>query len=197
MLAGLLLTFPASLWSTPSAWAQPTDRPLRFPKSDVTVTYRFDKEVPDSPRKLQIIYSKAGGRIRIDYFRWVEAKYPYLAVIIDRPADRVITVLPERRAYTERQVAGRDDSAGAFLKDDMVLSRRGTAMVAHASCTEWKIDVPGDSGGQNTACVTDDGITLRLVTPNVSSLTATDIRYGTPPDDVFNPPAGFHREPVP
>jgi len=50
-----------------------------------------------------------------------------------------------------------------------------------------------------TACVTDDGIVLRLASkrPSVASLIAVDIHYGTPPDDLFSPPKGFPRERIP
>jgi hypothetical protein len=53
---------------------------------------------------------------------------------------------------------------------------------------------PGD-----TACITDDGIALRIASasPAFISLTATAIHYGSPPVDFFDPPAGFRREASP
>ena len=60
-----------------SAWAQQADRPLPLPKSEVAVIYQIDKAT-DAPRKLQLTYSDAGERVRVDYFRWVEAKDPLL-----------------------------------------------------------------------------------------------------------------------
>jgi hypothetical protein len=184
----------------PGAWAQQAqaDRPQVIPKSDVAVIYRFDGVAKNYPRKLQITYTKAGERVRIDYFRWFEAKYPYLTLIFDRPADRLISVQPERKVYFDRPI-GDNHNPGALLSDDMTLTRLGTEVVAHAPCTVWKISVPGKEDDGGTACVTADGIVLRVsaTKPTVKTLIATDIRYGAPPDDVFDPPKRFTREPLP
>jgi hypothetical protein len=61
------------------------------------------------------------------------------------------------------------------------------------------MQVPGNNDEQDTACVTDDGIVLRLVSskPNVLAITAIAIHYGTPPDGTFDLPAGFKRQPGP
>jgi hypothetical protein len=195
--AGLLVALLQSLWSTSSVGAQ-VDRPLSLPKADVTVTYRFDNMPYGGPRKLRITYAKGGELVRVDIFRWVEAKYPSKWNIFDRPGDRLITVEPERRAYAERSI-GNNPNPGALLGADTHFSRQGTDTVAHAPCTEWKVEAPGESNDQDTACVTDDGIVLRLASkrPSVASLIAVDIHYGTPPDDLFSPPKGFPREHIP
>ena len=197
MSASLLGALLQSLWSTPSAWAQ-VDRPLSLPKVDVTVTYRFDKMPYGGPNKLRVTYAKGGELVRVDAFRWVEAKYPSVSTIFDRPRDRLITVQAEHRAYTERSV-GSSPNPGAFISGDTLFSRQGTDTVAHAPCTEWKVEAPGKPNDQDTACVTDDGIVLRLAStrPSVASLIAIDIHYGAPPDDLFDPPKGFIRERTP
>jgi hypothetical protein len=147
---------------------------------------------------MQVTYTLAGERVRIEYFRWVEAKYPYLALIFDHPADRLISVQPERRAYIERPI-GSNINPGILIPEDRIFTRLGTAVVAHAPCTEWKLEGRGDTVTQSTACVTDDGILLSLasVKPTVGSLTATDIHYGSPPDSTFDPPEKFRRVPAP
>jgi hypothetical protein len=193
----LLVALLQGLWSTPSAWAQ-VDRPLSLPKADVTVTYRFDKMPYGGPKKLRITYTKGGELVRVDAFRWIEAKYPTASTIFDRPGDRLIRVQPERRAYTESSVGG-SPNPGALISTDILFSRQGTDTVAHAPCTEWKVEAPGKPNDQDTACVTDDGIVLRLASkrPSVASLIAIDIHYGTPPDDLFVPPKDFTRERIP
>ena len=197
MPLGLLVALLQGLWSMPSAWAQ-VDRPLSLPKADVTVTYRFDKMPYGGPKKLRITYAKGGELVRVDSFRWSEAKYPTVSTIFDRPGDRLIRVEPERRAYTERSV-GSSPNPGALISADMPFSRQGTDTVAHAPCTEWKVEAPGKPNDQDTACVTDGGIVLRLASkrPSVASLIAIDIHYGTPPDDLFLPPKDFTREQIP
>ena len=88
-----------------SAWGQQADHPLPLPKSEVAVIYRIDKgPTADGAHKLQLTYSDVGERVRVDYFRWVEAKVPYRTRIFDRPADRLITIYPERKTYTERAI---------------------------------------------------------------------------------------------
>ena len=193
----LLIALLLGIWSTLSAWAQ-LDRPLSLPKADVTVTYRFDNMPYGGPKKLRITYTKGGELVRVDDFRWIEAKYPSVSTIFDRPKDRLIKVQAERRVYTESSI-GSSPNPGALISADIPFSRQGTDTVAHSSCTEWKVEAPGKPNDQDTACVTDDGIVLRLASKraSVASLIVTDIHYGTPPDDLFDPPIGFTHERLP
>lgn len=197
LLSGLLVALLPSVWSAPSAWAQQAGTPLLHPTSDVTVLYRFDR-VPEGrePHAVQITYTNAGERVRADYLRFVDAKYPFLTLIFDRPANRVITVFPERKAYVERPV-GDIQNPGALLRADMIFTRQGNDMVAHAPCTVWKVVVNGKGDTGDTACVTDDGIALRLWSPrqSVATMTATSVHYGPPPDGAFDPPPGFKSQP--
>jgi hypothetical protein len=145
----------------------------------------------------QVTYAEAGERVRIDFFRWIDAKVPYKSVIFDHHKNRLITVNPEGKTFTEDPAA--DGNPGALLRTDVMFSRQGKAVVAHAPCTEWLVQAPGTKDEQDTACVTDDGIVLRLVSskPNALSMTAIAIHYGTPPDGTFDLPAGFKRQPGP
>jgi len=195
MLPVLLLALPPHLSWLPLAHAQQADRPLSLPRDDVAVTYRYDGAPEGSPRQMQITYADKGERVRIEYFRWPEAKVPYLALIFDRPANRLISVQPERKAYIDRQI-GNHINPGALLPPNMLFTRQGTSSVAHAPCTEWTIVPPDKPDVSGTACVTGDGIVLHLAStkPTVTTLTATNIHYGAPPDGVFDPPKGFRRE---
>jgi hypothetical protein len=196
-LAPAAVALAASLASAAAAWAQQPDAPVLLPKSDVAVIYRFDKVGLYDYRKWQVTYGDGNKRVRFDYFRWVEAKYPYLTVIYDRPANHFITIRPEDKTYSERPI-GNVNNPGGFLRADMTFTRLGTAVVAFATCTDWRVQEPGINDEQDTACVTEDGIVLRILSskPDVSTMTAIAIRYGTPPEGVFEPPAGFRREPA-
>ena len=110
----------------------------------------------------------------------------------------MITVYPERKAYIERPV-GNIDNPGALLKADMVFTRQGNDVVAHAPCIVWKVVVHGKGDTGDTACVTNDGIVLSLWSPtgSVATMTATAIHYGPTPDGVFDPPAGYKSQPPP
>jgi len=197
MSLGLLAALLQGVWSTPSTWAQ-TDRPLPLPTADVTVTYRFENMPYEGPKKLQITYAKDGELVRVDAFRWIEAKDPSESIIFDRPRDRLIRVQAERRVYTESSI-GNSRNPGALISADIRLSRQETETVAHAPCTDWKVEAPGKPNDQDIACVTDDGIVLRLASKraSVASLVAADIHYGTPSDDLFAPPKGFTHSPSP
>jgi hypothetical protein len=194
---GVLAALAPMLCAAQGAGAQQPDRPLLLPTSDVVVTYRSDNVSVSAPRMFRITYADAGERVRIDFFRWVEAKVPYKSVIFAHRENRLITVSPEQRAFTEDSAG--DGNPGVLLRADVMFSRQGKAVVAHAPCTEWLVQVPGNKDEQDSACVTDDGILLRLVSskPNHVAMTAIAIRYGTPPDGTFDPPAGFKRQPGP
>jgi hypothetical protein len=188
----------ALLCLAPSVRGQEAGRPLLLPKDAVAITYRVDKGPADAPRKLQLTYSDAGERVRVDYFRWVEAKVPYLTRIFDRPANRLITIYPERKAYTERAI-GDAGNPGVFLRENTIFKRLGNSVIANAPCTEWGVEVPGKGEPGDTACVTDDGIALRIASasPAFVSLTAIAIHYGSPPDGFFDGPPGFRQETSP
>jgi hypothetical protein len=178
------------------AAAQDADRPLLLPKRGVAVEYQVtDPHLTDGAQKLLVTYASGGDRTRVDYFRLREAKYPYASVIFDRAADHVLAVLPERRSYVERQV-GKTGNPGMFLKPAMRFTRQGKATIAGLECTEWKIRPPASDQDGGSACVTDDGVALRLTSAGNSqlSLVATVVAYGAPPEGVFVPPPDFSRE---
>jgi hypothetical protein len=191
--------FMMPLMASSGLCADQADRPLFLPTDDVAVIYRFDGVAPNLPRKLQITYTAKGARVRIDYFRFFEAKYPYFALIFDRPADRLISVHHESKSYYDRPIGANSNPGSLLSPDKMDFTRQGPSMVAHAPCTDWQIVVRDKQDGKGTACVTDDGVVLRLAAtmPTVTTLTATTIHYGPPPDGIFAPPAGFKREPEP
>jgi hypothetical protein len=185
------------LCAAQTAGAQQPDGPLRLPKNDVVVTYQLDNVPLYGPHKLQVTYTVAGERVRLDFFHWMEAKVPFQSVVFDRTKNRRVTVYPEMKAFTEGPAG--DVNPGILLRADAMVSRLGNAVVARVPCTEWKIEAPSKDAG-DTACVTDDGIVLRLVVsnrPSVASMVATTIHYGATPDSMFNPPADFKRQPGP
>ena len=192
-VAGLPLA--SALCFTSVAWSQQPDRPLSLPKSDVEVTYRFDKMPGEGPHKLQVIYSDAGERVRADLFAYTELKVPYQSVIFDRPADRFITVFHDRRSYIEGTI-GNSGNPGNFIGANVAFRREGTDMVVYAPCVVWRVEAPGQSNDQDTTCVTDDGLALRLSSskPGIVSLIATSVHYESPPDDTFVPPKGYQRQ---
>lgn len=177
-------------------WAQTPARPLALPTRDVAIIYEVTGAAGmDGAQKLQVTYADGGNRARVDYFRWREAKSVFAALIFGRPADRVLAVLPERHAYVEHKV-GKIENPDMFLKPTMQFTRKGQDAVAGLSCTDRTIKVPDKDRDQGTACVTDDGVALRLTAgkDSVAALTATAVAYGAPSNGVFDPPAGYQRQ---
>ena len=198
LLSGMLMALLPGIIVAPGASAQQADRPVLLPQTDVAVIYRIDNGPIRAAHRLQVTYTQGGERVRVDLFRWMEAKVPYRSIIFDRPADRLTTVLPEQRAYTVQPI-GSVPNPGAFLTDSMVFARQAKAVVARAPCTEWEIVTPHDSTNGDKTCVTDDGVMLRVSStrPSVASMTAVAIHFGAPPDGMFEPPDGFHRQTQP
>ncbi len=169
--------------------------PPLLPQRDVTVTYVFAGTALPSggTRKARITYADDGQRVRIDYYRWAEAKQPFQTIIDDRIAKRLISANLETRTYTERPPAA-DDRPGVFLTASMRFTRKGAATVVGLGCTEWAM-VAENAKDNGTACVTGDGVMLRLwaTDPVQASITATEVHYGAAPAGSFAPPFGFER----
>jgi hypothetical protein len=186
------------LWQTlvgitlllPALSARAEDGPVLAPPHDVAVVYKLTgASQQQGATKLQVTYADR-GRVRLDFFRYVEAKYPFGSLIFDPPADRVITVVPERQGYVERDV-GKLPSPGSFLNAKMNFTRQGKAMIAGMQCTDWHVF--NGTAGEGTACVTDDGVVLRATRdkPVEGSMEATAVQYGSPPPEIFAPPPGL------
>ena len=175
-----------------SGQAQSPDRPLLLPSRDVGVAYQIDGARLNDAHKMQVTYAQGGERSRIDYFRWPEAEQPFMSMIFDQSRGHIITVMPESRSYLEQPI-GTYGNPAAFLNPDMGFLRQGQETVAGRLCTDWNVDLPSKHVDVGVACITDDGIMLRLAFRNRpgSMMTATVIQYGAPPSGAFSPPADY------
>lgn len=189
--AVLLLGLLACTWR---AQAQDVTAPRLEPSRDVAVIYRLaGGDMGDAAQKVQATYVDGARRVRLDFFRWVESKYPFMSSIYDAIAGRVIMVFPERRQYAELPFPPAR-IPGQFLSKDMTFTRAGTATVAGLACTNWRIKSPDPAKDASTVCVTDDGVLLRLTGKGASGepdMNATAVQYGAPPSGIFAPPEGF------
>jgi hypothetical protein len=166
------------------------DGPVLAPTHDVVVTYQVTgAELQEGAEKLQVTYGEQ-GRVRMDYFRYAEAKYAFGSMLFDPPNKLATMVLPERRGYLQR-VLRNVTNPGAFLNGMMKFTRVGSATIAGMNCTDWRVDDGLDDKG--TACVTDDGIVLRGVRtkPSPGSILATAVQYGAVPLEIFAIPPGL------
>jgi hypothetical protein len=193
-----LMTLGLSLLLPLIAHAQ--DRPHFLPSKDVAVTYRLaGGDMGNGVQKLQVTYTAGGQRERIDYFRWVEAKYPFGALIIDRAADKLIAINGEAKTYVVTNIGKLMTPDMRFSNPNMRYTRLAITAVADQPCTDWTIkpldiNVPG-----GTVCVTDGGLILRVTQTGIAApgMVALSVAYSTPPDTVFSPPDGFTRKESP
>ena len=172
------------------------DRPPLVPTRDVGVIYKLSTSSMDhSAQKLQATYVDGGQKIRLDFFRFAESKYPFATWIYNGALDRLIVVRPEKREYVEqKQFKGL--IPGAWLTSDMTFEKQRIVAVAGQPCTNWAIKSAEPKVNGAIACVTDDGVVLRLTSPDTSAppeLEAVTVKYGSPPDNVFAPPSDFMR----
>jgi hypothetical protein len=166
------------------------ETPLLAPSREVAVLYRLTgASVVANSQKLQVTYASE-GRVRLDYFRYPEAKYPYASLLYDPPADLVTTVLAERYGYIERDV-GKLPSPASFLSAGMKFERIGSEAIDGLRCTDWR--VASGTNYEGAACVTDDGVVLRATRekPAKGSVEALAVHYGELPPGIFLPPTGF------
>lgn len=176
--------------------AQAQDRPPLLPTRDVAIIYRLPGSATTSPaQKLQATYTDGGKRIRLDFFRFMESKFPFATWIYDGEVDRLIVVRPERREYTE-QSSPAGPIPGAFLTADMSFEKQRMIAVAGQPCTNWAIKSANPKVNGSVACVTDEGVVLRLSAPDANAapeLLAQVVSFQSPPDGTFSPPSGFMR----
>jgi hypothetical protein len=174
------------------AAARAQDKPLFAPTRDVTVQYNLTgADQQNGAEKLQVAYADGGQRVRMDYFRYPEAKNPFGSLIYDGKARQVLMILPEEYTYIVRD-AGKVANPSKLLDANMEFKRQGTDTVAGVNCTQWLITAYGKPG---SACVTDDGVVLRIARtePKPGAMEAYAVAYGSQPDDVFSVPLDFKR----
>ncbi len=175
-------------------WAD--EGPRLTPTKEVAVTYQLSgTSQQQGAQKLQVSWGDR-GRARLDFYRYLDAKLPFGALIYDPTTDRITTILPERQGFVQRDV-GKLPSPAAFLNSDMKFTRKGTATVAGLPCTDWRVLKAGTEEG--TACVTEDGVVLRATRerPGPGLIEAIAVRVAPMPADAFVPPPKFEFIPSP
>jgi hypothetical protein len=175
-----------------SVQAQQLDKPPMAPIDNITVTYeiRGDSE-NGNPTKVKITFSDRASRVRVDTFGYPQAVSPFMTVIYDGQTNQYFAL-----AYARQKYAVRDASAianpGLLLNPDMRYVRKGTDRVAGKICTDW--DVFKDAEPRGTACVTDNGVVLRVtrLAPGAAMIVATEYKAIIAGNSMFLPPADLH-----
>ncbi len=187
LCAGVALTAPA----------RAEEKPPLLPTRDVGIIYRLPTgSLDNAAQKLQATYADGGKRIRLDFFRFPESKFPFASWIYDGVANRLYVVRPEKREYVEQSSPG-GQIPGAWLTAGMTFAKEQRMIaVAGQPCTNWEIKAVESKVNGSVACVTDEGVVLRLTSPDPKAppqLEAVAVSYVSPPEGIFAPPTGFMR----
>lgn len=171
-----------------SGYTAAADHPPLAPTRPVSVTYSVVGP-PNGPGKVGVVYDTGAKRVRLDFFRAMASQAPTASLIFDTERDRAVTLIPERKAYMQRDTKGLANP-GLFLGPTLAYTREGTEQFAGLTCTDWAIK---KDNADASACVTNDGVVLKAsgAGEHAEHLTAVSVTYGPPPNDAFSIPKNY------
>jgi hypothetical protein len=151
--------------------------PLFLPSRDVSVIYVVTWS--DKPGVQERMSWSAGQRLeRVDG--------PWSTIIFDRQAKEIVLLNPATRAYSVL------DGVPRWAIEPQPRSRvtRGANFViAGLRCISWSwMD---DDEERHVACVTHDGVVLRLIIDGQTKLEALSVIYGPQSPELFDIPPGY------
>lgn len=156
-----------------SAEQQPQTAPTR----DVDITYRI---------------KRPGQPAIVERRRWLASQHlrrvdgpDNSATIFDQSTGELTLLNPATRTYRTLQgPAAKRMSPG----EGATLSRKGEAMIAGLTCVDWSWT---DDTEMHTACLTPDGVLLRLVIDGQIVAEARSVLYAPQPPELFEVPPGY------
>ncbi len=162
------------------------ERPAVRPMHDVSVTYRLRGVDPNGRpelRKVRMSWTDQGRRMRLE----IEGQSDF--TLVNYETSNITMVMLQRELYIElpfdpQHAPGLDIPAGVGMTE------AGTDIVAGTRCVVWNLSGPLTG----TACITPDGLPLRLRTTasGEAAMEAVSVAYGPQPPDLFTVPAGLH-----
>jgi hypothetical protein len=157
--------------------ARADESPQLFPTRDVDITY--DVRRPQQPKIRERVRWFAAERLeRID-------GPDKSTTIYDRSAHTVTLLSPKNRTYRHLEGAPRgpmEPEPGAKI------TRGGDAVVAGQSCVDWSWTEDVET---RTACITPDGVVLRVVVDGATVMQARSVSYGPQNLKLFQVPANY------
>lgn len=146
-----------------AAWAD--DAPPLLPTRDVVVTY---KQVGHGgPRDIKISQRAQSSIMRVE----TSGQPGYL--LVDRQSQRASAVM-EAQGYYLDMSANRVPQQGQWPDDKISFTRGKDDVVAGQGCTNWDYKT---ARGNGTACVTADGVLLRILALSGNGLEASQVSY--------------------
>ncbi len=170
-LAALTLLLTGS-----SLWAD-DQPPPRMPTRDVDISYKITR--PDHPPITHRVRWSAAARLeRIDG--------PHRSTSIFNRISKEVTLLNGANGtYHKLEGAPRqpiESELGALLKRD------GESIVAGLRCIDWSWT---DDEETHTACMTPDGVLLRLLVDGKTTVEARAVTYHQQPPELFEVPRNY------
>ncbi|WP_207540891.1 hypothetical protein [Sabulicella rubraurantiaca] len=161
-----------------------------MPTRDVAVRY----QVPNAPPTTDsVAWLVSEGRVRTEG----RALTQRVVHVIDTRSGNVTAVLDADRTYHDLgRMASTMMQDHSFARPGIRLTREGSDRVAGHACTVWRVQAQGsDPGEVRRACITEDGVPLRLVEGTGSDAEtlyeATQVTYGPQDPARFRVPQGY------
>jgi hypothetical protein len=182
-------TFAAALFgfAPPPVMAQTgASGPSVAPTRDVVVTYRMTGREAGEAR---ISWLAAEQKMRMET--------PQVVLIEEGRENRSIMLMPEQRMFV---ITGSDQRRGSgfwFARPGDTATREGADRVAGHDCAVWRIEArrenPDREPRVRRACVTADGVPLRVVEEGEEprTTTATKVEYARQDPAQFRVPDGY------
>jgi hypothetical protein len=170
-----------------SALAQ-TGGPPPAPTRDFTATYRADS---GDNQNFSMSWLTSEGILRIDT--------PGGTLLQNTRSRRTTILMTEQRMFVEGD-DGKDGGPGiGLVEPGSRVTRKGNDRIAGHACTVWRIEAPKedpeDEAEVKEACVTSDGVPLRVVEMEggeaSKTTTATRLDYAGQDPARFRVPAGY------
>ncbi len=162
------------------------ERPAVRPTHDVSVTYRLRGVDPNGrpeSRQIHMSWTDQGRRMRLE----MEGQSDF--ALVDYETSHITMVMLQRELYVALPFDPRHPP-GLDIPADVSMTEAGTDMVAGTRCVVWHLNGPL----AGTACITPDGLPLRLRTTATgeAAMEAVSVAYGPQPANLFTVPAGLH-----
>ncbi len=173
--------------------------PEGFPKSGAEYAGVYDFNAGDAAMEVKIVASGAAQRLAFPPGSGIGgARGAWSQIMITENAGEKMLMWPEGDGAPQiatlmsksdlgamASAIGVDDAAKARAK------RMGADEVAGEKCAIWEISAASDSDAASSACVTRDGIPLRVVSGGQTVMLAKSIARGPQDPALFAPPAGY------
>lgn len=165
------------------------DRPILRPTRDLAVVYQVQAAGPNGEaetRTVHMYWTSQGTRLRLE-----TDGQPGFG-LVDYTAGRMTMVMLSQKAYAEATFDA-NHAPGLNIPPGAAIDRSGSDTVAGLACTEWTVKGPQGGG---TACITNDGLVLRVRGPEPgqpAAMQAVSVAYGPQPASLFTLPPGLRQ----